>query len=80
MNEETHYQLESSISSLRITGYFDEVDMKIRHYFIEVEGALELSEADRAVKPTFFESFALKNNAAEKMTLPSTSFPDEEGS
>ena len=66
LNEETQYQLESTISSLRITGYFDEVDLKIRHYFIEVEGAVEVTETDRVVTPTFFEAFTLKNNPADK--------------
>ena len=66
LNEETHYQLESNVSSVRITGYMDEIDMQIRHYFVEVEGARALSKKDHTVKPTFFESFALKNDPKNK--------------
>ena len=62
LNEETHYQLQEQIKSLKITGYLDEPDMEIRHFFVEVTGAKAMSLKDRKVTPTFFEAFTLQNN------------------
>ena len=62
LNEETHYQLQEQIKSLKITGYLDEPDKRIRHYFVEVTGAVPMSLKDRKVTPKFFESFSLQKN------------------